>query len=134
MIILKDISTQQTMLQQIRILVRTCCYLENVLNLIARVNLCYTITVVILTMAFDVCMPWSMGLSGHLYSLRSTSSTIANTPDIVTSTGDFEDSHTGDEATACDISCDEHMLPVSSNGTYDEAPAFRPFLLETGYC
>ena len=71
-----------------------------------------------------------MCLSGHLYSLRSTSSRIANTPDIVTSTGDFEDSHTGDEAAACDIPC----IPDSSNGTYDEAPAFRPFLLGTGYC
>ena len=119
------------MVQKIRNQVRTCCYPENVFNLIARVNLFYTTTIVILVMAFNWRMSWC--LSGHRYSLRSTSSTAVNAPDIVTSTGGIEDSHTGDEAAACDISCDEHKAD-SSNGTCDEVPAFHPFLLGTGYC
>ena len=74
-----------------------------------------------------------MCLSGHRYSLRSTSSTTVNAPDIVTSTVDFRDSHTDDEAAACDISCDEH-IDHSSKGARDVGPIFRPFLLGTGYC
>ena len=74
-----------------------------------------------------------MHLSGQRYSLRSTSSTTVNAPDIVTSTVDFRDSHTDDEAAACDISCDEH-IDHSSKGARDVGPVFRPFLLGTGYC
>ena len=67
--------------------------------------------------------------------MRSTSSLkTANAADIVTSTVDFEDSHTNDRTTACDISCDDD-IEHSSNGTgVAEMPAFRPFLLGTGYC
>ena len=74
-----------------------------------------------------------MRLSGHLYSLRSTSSTTVNAPDIVTSTVDLRDSYTDDKAAACDISCDEH-IDHSSKGARDVGPVFRPFLLGTGYC
>ena len=74
-----------------------------------------------------------MYLSGHLYSLRSTSSATVYAPDIVTSTMDLRDSHTDDEAAACDISCDEH-IDHSSKGARDVGPVFRPFLLGTGYC
>ena len=66
--------------------------------------------------------------------MRSTSSTTTvNAPDVVTSTVDFEDSHTDDEAVACDISCEENVAN-SSNGTCVVGPVFRPFLLGTGYC
>lgn len=65
--------------------------------------------------------------------MRSTSSTAGNAPDIVTSNADFEDSQTGNEAAACNISCDEHIAD-SSNDACDQVPAFHPFLLGTGYC
>ena len=74
-----------------------------------------------------------MYLSGHRYLVRSTSSTTVCDPDIVTSTMDLRDSHTDDEAAACDISCDEH-IDNSSKGTHNVGPVFRPFLLGTGYC
>ena len=74
-----------------------------------------------------------MCLSGHRYSLRSTSSTTVNAPYIVTSTVDLRDSHTDDEAAACDTACDEH-IDHSSKGARDVGPVFRPFLLGTGYC
>ena len=66
--------------------------------------------------------------------MRSTSSTTANAPDIVTSAMDFENSHTNDEAAACDISCAEHIEHSSNDTCVAEVPAFRPFLLGTGYC
>ena len=74
-----------------------------------------------------------MHLSGQRYSLRSTSSTTVNAPDIVTSTVDLRDSRTGDEAVACDIACDKH-IDHSSKRARDVGPVFRPFLLGTGYC
>ena len=74
-----------------------------------------------------------MCLSGHRYSFRSFSSTTVNAPDIVPSTVDLRDSHTDDEAAACDTACDEH-IEHSSKGARDEGPVFRLFLPGTGYC
>ena len=74
-----------------------------------------------------------MGLSGHRYSSRSTSSTTANAPDIITSTMHIRGRHNDDEAAACDPLCDEH-IDHSSKETCDGGPVFRPFLLGTGYC
>ena len=46
---------------------------------------------------------------------------------------DFGDSHTDDEAAACDTLCDED-IDNSSKETCDGGPVFRPFLLGGGYC
>ena len=80
-----------------------------------------------------MCARHGICFSIHRYSTRSTSSTTANAPDIVTSTMDFGDSHADDEAAACDTLCDED-IDHSSKVTCDGGPVFRLFLLGGGYC